>query len=83
MLILLFPVGDGVGALLRPEWWPENTFPVSFLIFFRLLVHMFMQFSAFHIFAYLYSLRTLFTCLETDFRASRSRDIDLSVSSGS
>ena len=67
MLILLFPVGDGVGALLRPKWLPVNTFPVSFLIFFSLLVHMFMQFSAFHFFAYLYLLRTLFSfamCLE-------------------
>ena len=49
MLILPFPVGDGVGALLRPKWWPVNPFPVSYLIFFHLLVHMFMQFSAFHI----------------------------------
>ena len=63
MLSLLFPVGVGVDALLRPKWWPVNPFPfpVSFLIFFHSLVHMFMQFSAFHIFAYLYLLRTLFT----------------------
>ena len=63
MLILLFLVGDGVGALHRPKWWPVNPFPVSFLIFFHLFVHMFMQFSAFHIFAYLYLLRTSFTSL--------------------